>query len=655
MADINSYVALELHKNISEDAISWLIAKIQADKMEHGCQLNISSRKLEDEKTLALVSASDFRKRVGAEIFGIKKKYNDGSMREFNMADQHNFIGYLDDDFITESEALYIIKSELDLLRATDDDGHIPGHENIRLYPGKSILRKLKSSNLLTNIACLHNPTKLDKLGMGWYKNKSLTLEQPTDEIHSYFGDSITMYFSFLGYYTKALIPLVVFALPFYLTSSYWGQVESYSGYAMLNLIWASVFLELWKRKSAELAYKFGTFQKREWEEPRGSYRGPLGINPITGKQEPSYPDWKRKLRICFITGPIITLCIMSAVSLMFYYFSWDAYFAAKYDKVGTIMSKLLRNIPSIVYSVLVLAANLFYRKLAEYLTDRENHRLESSYQNFLITKIVLFDFVNNFLCLFYIAFVYNDMKMLCRTLRNLFLIQIIISQTMESLVPYWTYRHRVGDTKENKENDEPESQAAIDLKRDIYSGTFDDYLEMWLQFGYVVMFSCVFPFASILALINNVIEIRSDAFKMCKVFRRPDSLPTRNIGAWQVAFEIISYLGVISNIALIFQSEGFQKWFYTQDSSADAVTLLIAFFLAEHSLLAVRYALSTLIPSVPEHINIAIARMKYRSLQALKRQRSASLPPSEMLRKKLHLLRAKAARSNETNESTSE
>ena len=67
------------------------------------------------------------------------------------------------------------------------------------------------------------------------------------------------------------------------------------------------------------------------------------------------------------------------------------------------------------------------------------------------------------------------------------------------------------------------------------YDGTFEDYLEMFIQFGYVILFSSAFPLAALCALLNNVIEIRSDAFKLCAIFQRPFGQRARNIGTWQV------------------------------------------------------------------------------------------------------------------------
>ena len=67
------------------------------------------------------------------------------------------------------------------------------------------------------------------------------------------------------------------------------------------------------------------------------------------------------------------------------------------------------------------------------------------------------------------------------------------------------------------------------------YDGTFEDYLEMFIQFGYVILFSSAYPLAGLCALINNIIEIRGDAFKLCHVHQRPFGQRVNNIGSWQV------------------------------------------------------------------------------------------------------------------------
>ena len=58
----------------------------------------------------------------------------------------------------------------------------------------------------------------------------------------------------------------------------------------------------------------------------------------------------------------------------------------------------------------------------------------------------------------------------------------------------------------------------------------------MFIQFGYVTLFSSAFPLAAMCAFLNNLVEIRSDAFKLCCVFQRPFGQRVQSIGVWQVS-----------------------------------------------------------------------------------------------------------------------
>lgn len=85
----------------------------------------------------------------------------------------------------------------------------------------------------------------------------------------------------------------------------------------------------------------------------------------------------------------------------------------------------------------------------------------------------------------------------------------------------------------------------------------------MFIQFGYVVLFSSAFPLAAMCALVNNIIEIRSDALKLCTGLQRPFGQRVENIGQWQVsvcrsiagvlqpALYIVEVAGSFSNLSL--------------------------------------------------------------------------------------------------------
>ena len=65
--------------------------------------------------------------------------------------------------------------------------------------------------------------------------------------------------------------------------------------------------------------------------------------------------------------------------------------------------------------------------------------------------------------------------------------------------------------------------------------GMHEDYLELYIQFGYILLFMVTYPMAAFWAWVNNVIELRVDAFKLVRTQRRPAVSRVGHIGAWQV------------------------------------------------------------------------------------------------------------------------
>ena len=74
-----------------------------------------------------------------------------------------------------------------------------------------------------------------------------------------------------------------------------------------------------------------------------------------------------------------------------------------------------------------------------------------------------------------------------------------------------------------------------LKLKYFFHQDPYDDYLEMFVQFGYVYLFAAVYPMAAFWAVLNNILEMRCDAFKLCCVYQRPIARKVKDTGAWQV------------------------------------------------------------------------------------------------------------------------
>ncbi|RMX59884.1 hypothetical protein pdam_00001054 [Pocillopora damicornis] len=68
------------------------------------------------------------------------------------------------------------------------------------------------------------------------------------------------------------------------------------------------------------------------------------------------------------------------------------------------------------------------------------------------------------------------------------------------------------------------------DLTQYPVHGLFYEYLEMVIQYGFVTLFVAAFPLGPFFALINNLLEIRLDAYKFIVVFQRPMAARAQDI-----------------------------------------------------------------------------------------------------------------------------
>lgn len=75
------------------------------------------------------------------------------------------------------------------------------------------------------------------------------------------------------------------------------------------------------------------------------------------------------------------------------------------------------------------------------------------------------------------------------------------------------------------------------------------DSLVLVLQFGLVTIFVTAFPLAPLLALINNLLELRIDANKLVRHYRRPIGIRVKDIGVWSNIVDGITKVAILSNV----------------------------------------------------------------------------------------------------------
>lgn len=92
---------------------------------------------------------------------------------------------------------------------------------------------------------------------------------------------------------------------------------------------------------------------------------------------------------------------------------------------------------PKMLYANIIGGLNSFYKNLCIWLNDKENYREESSHENHLVLKIVLFQFINSYLSLFYIAFYLQNIPLLKAQLFAIFMSKQMTGNLKESIIPY--------------------------------------------------------------------------------------------------------------------------------------------------------------------------------------------------------------------------
>ncbi|XP_034143924.1 anoctamin-10 isoform X2 [Esox lucius] len=495
-----------------------------------------------------------------------------------------------------------------------------------------NIFQKLAKAGMIKDIVPLHDQQRLNDLGKTWYSGKQIW-GQPLDAIHSYFGGTVAFYFSFLDFYTWALVPpaLLGLVLTFLMpgggsSGEAMGDDDgpSVSGHmvqAVFSMLWSTLFMEFWKRRSSSLSHRWGTLQLSEgFAEPRPGFHGTLGINPVTGRLEPLFPEWKRQLRVGLVSVPIVVLFMGLVVLGMIGFYHGEALAQGFHQDRGSWFSRALLYLPSVVHIVYTNMLGNVYSTVALQLTEWENHREESSFQNHHTTKVLLFTFFNNFAVLFHIAFYKQDLPLLRKRLASLLILAQLLNQFTEVVVPFIVDRFLSAPQKDQQEDKLDEDTLRAQRFLPPFPGLFGEYIELLLQFGFLSLFSCVYPLTATLLLLNNITEIRGDAYKICKLFRKPFSPPVSNIGVWQTAFEVLGFVSVMSNCWLLLLSPRVQE--FCLEGGISSKNILLFAILVEHVLILFKMVLAFMIPDEPDWVRIKREQKEFQSMQALGQQK---------------------------------
>uniref|UniRef100_A0A4W3IFF9 Anoctamin n=1 Tax=Callorhinchus milii TaxID=7868 RepID=A0A4W3IFF9_CALMI len=390
-----------------------------------------------------------------------------------------------------------------------------------------------------------------------------------------YFGERVALYFAWLGWYTTMLIPAAAFGVLMFLCAFVFfnNQISKEICNANTTImcplcdqrcpLWKlsetcthakvqptphappTIFMEVWKRSRASIVHQWNLYH---WDEDEVTGLTDLTIRSVSSQHELRYC----MSQIILMIGIALAIVISRVVVTIFFTNS-GLEFLRDHANTGAVMIGALLHFLTIIIMT-------------------KKPRTELARENNFTVKMFTFQFFTMFSSIVYVAFFLgringhpnNYVRIASKwrleechpsgCMTDLFIqmamimfLKQILSSTLESFKRKWNHR-RVTSDESNTDPTMAHWLQNYSLNTVGSFSLFKEFLEMVIQYGFTTIFVAAFPLAPLLALINNLLEIRLDARKMLVLQKRAVPRKANDIGIWLPVLEAIGVLAVIGN-----------------------------------------------------------------------------------------------------------
>ncbi|CAI6294174.1 unnamed protein product [Periconia digitata] len=483
----------------------------------------------------------------------------------------------------------------------------------------------------VTSVFPLHNAQRNRDLLIHLSKRLFLT-SSDLDQIRDIWGSKVAFYFAFIqAYFLSLAFPCVagIFA---------WAFLPKYSlVFALVIGMWCTAFLEYWKLREIDLSIRWNVRGVSKLKKNRPQFFHEKEIVDEAGRKIQIFPAWKRVARQLAVL-PFLAVSTAFLVSVIGGIFLLETLIGEGYDGA---YDYYLEYAPTILLAIVLPFINGHLESIAEKLTEYENHRTQDAFEMSLTQKNFVLQSITNYLPILLTAFLYVpfgyqiiprlraailplfgvrpnpnfSFSMEPDRLRNEVITLTVtgqVSGALEELALPWFKNkvkeyYRVYRTNRTftgfsnatweKGDDPAEARFLTRVRKQALLPAYDvqeDYAELVLQWGYLSLFSPVWPLVPIGFFINNWFELRADIVKICLESQRPAPIRGEGMGPWVASLESLTWLGSISSAALVHLFGNDWVW-----GAGQWWSLPITIFISEHIYLGfragVRWALQTI------------------------------------------------------------
>eukprot|EP01065_Artemidia_motanka_P027096 TRINITY_DN32331_c0_g1_i1.p1 TRINITY_DN32331_c0_g1~~TRINITY_DN32331_c0_g1_i1.p1 ORF type:complete len:630 (+),score=185.96 TRINITY_DN32331_c0_g1_i1:66-1955(+) len=412
------------------------------------------------------------------------------------------------------------------------------------------------------------------------------------DGIAQYYGGATAYYFAFMDHYNANLVLPALAGLGTWLYGRRTGVSTAENPlvpvYSVLTTCWGVYTVARWEQRSHHLAVRWGMTGARDQERVRkeydGTWRVPRALQQYLRdspgelaacKESKEFPGWVRTLRSVVSWGCQGTLLagvlgwMVVSLNLQGYMPQGDILrievLARQAEEGGWLdPAGYLSMVYPIVHSTCTNYINGWYRNVAELLATWENWRTEDEWTRSVTRKRLAFEICDTFFAQVYLAMVQKNLAAVASELHSCFQTDCLRRVVTESLVPFLMQKWRKRSSAVREEDLEP-----LEI--------FDEYLEMTMQFLYVTLWSSCFPLAPAIALVSNLVEVRSDAFKLAGLVRRPRPDPECDTEPWTGLLKVSCYASIFTNTFVLDHTSKHVRTLFPQIKEGLEVWLIFA------------------------------------------------------------------------------
>ena len=389
--------------------------------------------------------------------------------------------------------------------------------------------------------------------------------------IRNYYGESISYYFLWLDYYTRWLLFPSILGSFIFISYFLWKkiplitifsnsiQMDYYDFLLIFNCIlltlWMTLLIKSWIQQEKIYNYIWGIDEGQKEvkinEDFNPNSKEKLIFGYYVPKEKEPFHKFKKYISYIVLLGMI--LLVISFIYSLFRL------------KARLINGKVYHDYKISFYiacvnGLQIKIMNFIYYYIAEYLNDWENHFSIQGKNESFAKKLILFDFVNSYSSLFYIAFIkpYNEgcinnncLKEIETQMYSIFLIYlgVFLGELIYLFMVYYYKRRKIGLLIRD-ENIEIQG-----LEHQMMSSTLDslsiEYNDIINQFGFVCLFSIAAPLTPLIIFLIAFICRLINYYKFVNLKKVEILDKSKGIYFYKTILKVFLFIGVMVNVAI--------------------------------------------------------------------------------------------------------